>query len=90
MTDDNLNLGDEKLSVEEQETLKALMASAPPSEEKSGIFAFFTKILKTKNTIKASNLDKGELSAVRCLSNGSDYARVMGLNYVSDYLVCSY
>ena len=66
-----------KLTPEEAQELKKFMGETPFPEEKQGLFAFFNKILKTKDTKKVSYLDGNEINAVRILENVANYARFM-------------
>lgn len=74
---------------EEQELMEALgnRYDMPKNPEKEGVFAFLNKVFKTKNTSKVSNLTEEELFAVRNLQKGGIYAREMGMDLVSDYLM---
>ena len=77
----------EDLTPEELEELeRALGGSSPPIQERHDIFSFFNKILKTKDTIKVSNLSESELNAFRLLRNLALFAEKMGWDLVAEYL----
>jgi len=72
---------------EEQELAEALGGTGMPRQpEKEGMFGFFNKIFKTKNTTKVSNLDEQELHAVRSIQSGSIYAKEMGMDLIGQYM----
>lgn len=75
--------------AEEQELLNALTGGYPQQREKEGMYAFFNKILRaTKRELsKVANLDERELEATRILLNTAEYAKEMGLDKVSDYIL---
>ena len=77
---------EEDLSVEEQEELQKYLANIPQKEEKLGVFSFFNRVLKGKDTKKSSYLDKDELFSVRVYNSTSLYANQMNLKMVADYL----
>lgn len=77
---------DEELSPEEFQHLEQFMDQFPKPEEKPGIFTFFNKILRTRNSAKVSNIGDDELFAVRSLLSASEYSDLMGLSKVSDFI----
>ena len=80
-------MSEQDLSPDEMQELQEYIgANAPTREENAGIFNFFNKILKTSDTIKVSNLDVQELPSVRMLRSTSNYADIMGLTLVSQFL----
>lgn len=82
--DDTINEDD--LSPLELEELQRYMGNFPTPQEKAGIFNFFNKILKTKDSIKVSNLDNQELMSVRTIRSAGIYADEMGLDKINNYL----
>ena len=80
-------MSEEDLTPEELEELRgALGSGSPMREENQGIYNFFNKILKTRDTIKVSNLDKTEIPSIRVLRSTANYAKIMGLDLVSNFL----
>ena len=77
---------EEDLSVEEQEELQKYLANIPQKEEKLGVFSFFNKVLKGKDTSKSSYLDKDELHSIRTYQSAALYADEMNLKDVGTYL----
>jgi len=73
---------EEKLTPEEQEEMEALRemlgVGIPKPDEKHNIFTTFSRIIRTKDTSKVSNLDEIELPAVRLLQ---DVANDLGYAY---------
>ena len=46
---------EEDLTPEEQEELQKYLANIPQKEEKLGVFSFFNRVLKGKDTSKATH-----------------------------------
>lgn len=81
-------MSEDDLTPEEIEELGNLLGGGSPSKkDKKDIFEFFSKILKTGDTIKVSNLDiNTELAPVRILRSTAEYAKIMGLDEIKDFL----
>jgi len=77
---------EEELNSDEIEELQRYLSSVPQKEEKTGIFNFFNKILKIKDTSKGSYLGQDELYSVRIYQSSALYANEMNLNIVGNYL----
>ena len=77
---------EEDLSVEEQEELQKYLANIPQKEEKLGVFSFFNRVLKSKDTSKSSYLSQEELFSVRTYQSAGLYADTMNLKDVGKYL----
>lgn len=78
--------GEKLTPYEEEELAEALGAGYPMRQEKNNIFEFFSKIMKTRDTTKVSNLDEFELGSIRILQSAELYADQMGLDKVGNYL----
>ena len=65
--------------------LEGLGLNFPEQKEKSGIFSFLNKVLKTKDTTKVGNLDEEELRVVRLLRDASNFAFVFDQTDIADY-----
>ena len=77
---------EEEPTPEEIEELQRFLANVPQKEEKLGVFSFFNKVLKGKDTSKSSYLDKDELFSIRTYQSASLYAEEMNLKLVGKYL----
>lgn len=77
---------EEELSVEDQEELQKYLSNIPQKEEKLGVFSFFNKVFKAKDTSKGSYLGQDELYSIRVYQSASLYAKEMNLKIVADYL----
>ena len=77
---------EEELSPEEQEELQKYLANIPQKEEKLGVFSFFNKVLKGKDTSKSSYLSQEELFSIRTYQSAALYADTMNLKDVGKYL----
>jgi len=77
---------DTELSPEEAEELQKFLSNVPQKEEKLGVFSFFNKILKAKDTKKGSYLSQDELFSLRTYNSAALYADEMNLKLVADYL----
>ena len=75
-----------ELSVEEAEELQKYLANVPQKEEKLGVFSFFNKVLRGKDTSKSSYVDKDELFSVRTYQSAALYADEMNLKLVGGFL----
>lgn len=78
-------MGEEPLSQEDMELLESMGVGVPKPTEKTGLFDFFNKILKRKDTTKVANIDLDELNSVRTLQNGALFATVGDYDEVCDY-----
>jgi len=74
------------LTPEEEDQLEALGYGYPRPQEKEGIFAFFNKVLRAKDSSKVANLSEEELMGVRRLQSLSSYCSVMQMLKVTDYI----
>jgi hypothetical protein len=80
-------MSEEDLTPDELEELRqALGENAPQRAEGAGIYNFFNKVLERQDSIKVSNLDEKETPSVRVLRSTSNYADIMGLKLISEYL----
>jgi hypothetical protein len=80
-------MSEEKLTTEEEEELfEALGGGYPKKQESVGIFNFFNKILRAKDTTKGAYLSEEEVRAVRIFQSTALYADKMGLGEVAKYL----
>ncbi len=77
---------EEDLSPEEQAELQKYLSNIPQKEEKLGVFSFFDKVFKAKDTSKGSYLDKDELYSIRTYQSAALYAEEMNLKLVGNYL----
>lgn len=77
---------EEELSTEETEELQKYLANIPQKEEKLGVFSFFNRVLKGKDTSKSSYLSQEELFSIRTYQSAGLYADTMNLKDVSKYL----
>jgi hypothetical protein len=75
---------DDMLDMEE---LEEYGLGYPKPKEKAGIWTFFNKILKLKDSTKTGYLDEEELRVVRLLQMTANYANTWELPVVNDYLI---
>ncbi|UCD20532.1 MAG: hypothetical protein JSW08_02005 [archaeon] len=70
----------------DEEILEALQKGYPSPTEKTGIYQFFNKIIKSEDTTKVAYLDEEELRVIRTLQDASLYAKGWKLDLVNDFL----
>lgn len=81
---------EEQLTTEDMETLKQLgYGNYPQEEEKQNMFAFFKRVLSTKDNTKTGNLTNEEIGEVRLPVRTNKqialYCKVMGMKGFANY-----
>lgn len=80
--------GEENLTPEEEEALKAYL-DYPTPEEKQNIFTYFKKVIEEKHNVKTANLLNEELGLVKLPARTnlgiSQYCKSMGMKGFSEY-----
>jgi hypothetical protein len=76
----------EELTPDEIEELNKYLSTVPKKEEKAGIFSFFQRVFKAKDTSKAGFVDEQELFSARTYQSAALYADEMNLKEVGKYL----
>lgn len=84
-TEDNEIFTPEEQAIIQAELQKGMMG-LPDEQVKDNVIAFFTKILRAKDTSKVSNLDNNELAAVRTLKELARYCEYLDYDLVSKYV----
>ena len=79
-------MAEEELTTAEMEELQKVLSNVPQKQEKAGVFSFFLKVFKAKDTSKGAFINEDELHSVRTYQSAALYAEEMGLTNVQKFL----